>query len=279
MAIDPQALQAKVRELPALPQALSDLLAALQREDVAVEQLTLKIASDQALTAKTLRLANCSFYGVAGRVHSIRDAINVLGLRSLSSALTAAAVSGSFARPQCAGFDFDAYWRHSIASALCAQALAQALKIDEAAAFTAGLLHDIGRLALASHYPEGLAQALRHRAERDCQPITAERHVLGTDHAQVGALIAEHWRFAPAIVDAIGRHHAPPEDGSASLLDVVHVADNIAHALDVCSLPDELVPPLSLAAWTRVSLCPEQYRQIFERTEWQLKDVCEALTV
>ncbi len=277
--IDPKTLQAAVRELPALPQALSDLLAALQREDVAVEQLALKIASDQALTAKALRLANCSFYGVAGRVHSIRDAINVLGLRSLAGALTAAAVSGSFARPRCAGFDFDAYWRHSMASALCAQALAQSLKIDEAAAFTAALLHDIGRLALASHYPDALAQALRHRAERDCQPVTAERHILGTDHAQVGASIAEHWRFAPAIVDAIRRHHAPPDDGGVSLLDVVHVADNIAHALDVCGLPDELVPPLSLSAWTRLALSPEQYRQIFERTEWQLNDLCEALTV
>jgi putative nucleotidyltransferase with HDIG domain len=216
---------------------------------------------------------------VAGRVHSIRDAINVLGLRSLSSALTAAALSGSFARPHCAGFDFDAYWRHSMASALCAQALAQSLKLDEAAAFTAGLLHDIGRLALASHYPEALAQALRHRAERDCQPITAERHTLGTDHAQVGAAIAEHWRFAPAIVDAIRLHHAPPDDGGPSLVDVVHVADNIAHALDVSALPDELVPPLSLPAWTRLALAPEQYRQIFERTEWQLKDLCDALTV
>jgi putative nucleotidyltransferase with HDIG domain len=279
MSIDPQALQAAVRELPALPQALSDLLAALQREDVAMEQLALKIACDQALTAKTLRLANCSFYGVAGRVHSIRDAINVLGLRSLSSALTAAALSGSFARPRCDGFDFDAYWRHSTASALCAQSLARALKIDEAAAFTAALLHDIGRLALASHFPVALSQALRHRAAHDCQLFHAERQVLGTDHAELGALIAEHWRFAPAIVDAIRRHHAPPDDGGVSLLDIVHVADNIAHALDICGEPDELVPPLSLSAWTRLALSPEQYRQIFERTEWQLNDLCEALTV
>jgi putative nucleotidyltransferase with HDIG domain len=279
MTIDPQALQAAVRELPALPQALSDLLAALQREDVAMEQLALKIACDQALTAKTLRLANCSFYGVAGRVHSIRDAINVLGLRSLSSALTAAALSGSFARPRCDGFDFDAYWRHSTASALCAQSLAHALKIDEAAAFTAALLHDIGRLALASHFPDALSQALRHRAAHDCQLLHAERQVLGTDHAELGALIAEHWRFAPAIVDAIRRHHAPPDDGGVGLLDVVHVADNIAHALDICGEPDELVPPLSLSAWTRLALSPEQYRQIFERTEWQLNDLCEALTV
>lgn len=276
---DVQALQRSVRELPALPQALTELLTALQREDVAVEQLALKIAHDQALTAKTLRLANCSFYGVAGRVHSIRDAVNVLGLRALSSAITAAAVAGSFARTHCEGFDLDAYWRHCSATALCAQAIAQTQRVDEAEAFTAALLHDIGHLALASRFPEAQTQALRLRAERDCQPSEAERELFGTDHAELGALIAEHWHFAPAIVDAIRHHHAPQDADTANLVDVVHAADNIAHALDLCGLHDELVPALSLAAWQRLELSPEQCRQIFVRTEWQLQDLCDALTL
>jgi putative nucleotidyltransferase with HDIG domain len=275
----PEDLKARVRELPALPQVLTDLLLALQRDDVAVEQLALKIAHDQALTAKTLRLANCSFYGVAGRVGSIRDAINVLGLRTLSGALTAAALAGRFARPQCPGFDFDAYWRHSIAAALCARSLAQSLLLDESAAFTAALLHDIGRLALASSFPDELAGALRHRDERDCQLLDAERAVLGTDHCELGALIAEQWHFTAPVVEAIRGHHAPPAQGTPSLVDVVHVADNIAHALDVSALPDEMVPPLSLPAWTRLALTPEHYRQTFEHTERQLEDLCEALCV
>jgi len=275
----PDDLKARVRELPALPQVLTDLLLALQRDDVAVEQLALKIAHDQALTAKTLRLANCSFYGVAGRVGSIRDAINVLGLRTLGAAMTAAAVAGRFARPQCPGFDFDAYWRHSIACALSAQTIAQRVGLDDAAAFTAALLHDIGRLALASHFPRELGGALQHRARLDCQMLEAERGVLDTDHAEIGALIAEHWRFAPQVVESIRAHHAPPAQGPASLVDVVHVADNIAHALDVSALPDEMVPPLSLGAWTRLGLGAEQHRQVFERTEHQLEDLCEALTV
>jgi putative nucleotidyltransferase with HDIG domain len=279
LALQPDMVHAKVRSLPALPQAVMELRAALKREDVAVDELARTISHDQALTAKTLRLANSSFYGVAGRVASIRDAINILGLRTVATVATTAMVISSFDRTACSGFDFDAFWRHAIATALCAQSLAQATRLDPEAAFTAGLLHDVGRLALATHFPLEMGQTLAWAARYDVFTLEAEQLMLGTDHTVVGGLIAGHWHFAPEIADAIQRHHAVPTQPRASLVDLIHVADNITHALDISALPEDMVPPLSLEAWQRLGLSATQIEDTLARTESQARQVCESLTV
>jgi putative nucleotidyltransferase with HDIG domain len=278
-AHDPAALLGRLRDLPALPQALASLLEALQREDVAIDDLAATLSQDQALAAKTLRLANSSFYGLRGRVNSIRDAIGVLGLRSLSTALTAAAVSGCFAQPRCRGFDLAAYWRHSIACGLCARHLARSLRLDDGTAFTAGLLHDLGRLTLASLAPDWLEPVYDQRRQLDCTMLQAERDVLGTDHAELGAHVARRWHFGNDVVEAIRLHHAPPAGATVSLTDLVHVADVFVHGLDLAGVPDEMVPPLAADAWGRVSLSEAECETVFEQTEAELEELCDALGV
>lgn len=274
-----EALLARIRDLPVLPQALADLMKAMQREDVAIDQLAATISHDQALTAKTLRLANSSFYGMPRRITSIRDAIGVLGLRNLGMALTAAGVSGCFALPQCRGFDLVAHWRHAVACALCARHAARVIGLDDTAAFTAGLLHDIGRLALASGLPETLAPVYEHRRLLDCQMDEAERALLGTDHADIGATIAMRWHFGSDVVEAIRHHHAPPGSTSATLTDVVHAANAIVHALDLSGVPDDMVPALAPDAWNRLGLDAGACHRLFAQTEAELNDLCEALSV
>jgi putative nucleotidyltransferase with HDIG domain len=269
----------RLRELPSLPQVIVDLQAALAREDVSLDDIADTVSLDQGLAAKTLRIANCSFYGVPSRVVSIRQAIGILGLRSVSTLLTAAAVSNCFPRVHCPGFDLARYWRHSVAVALCAREIARGLRLDVDVAFTAGLMHDLGRLALASQSPEALAAAYAWRAEQDSQTLDAERAVLGTDHPSLGEEIASRWHFGAAVVEAIRRHHEPPAAQAATLGDVVHVADNVVHALDVACDPDEMVPALNAAAWNRVGLTQGQCLLLFENTETELDGLCEALGV
>jgi len=269
----------KLRELPSLPQVIIDLQSAMSREDVSIDAIADTVSLDQALAAKALRVANCSFYGVAGRVVSIRQAIGMLGMRSVSTVLTIAAVSQSIPRPSCPGFDMERYWRHSVAVALCARNIARALRLDADVAFTAGLLHDLGRLALASQAPASLAQALRRREELDCTMLEAERDSLGTDHAVLGSQVAARWHFGPAIVDAIRLHHEPPVTPRATVVDVVHISDAIAHALDVAGDPNEMVPPLDPTAWNRAGLTEGQVLMILEGTETEVDGLCEALAV
>ncbi len=278
-SLSPELVMATVRELPALPAVVLELIELLGRDTVASDLLADKISHDQALTAKTLRLANSSFYGMPRKVGRVSEAISVLGLRTVRTVVTAAAVTGSFSPPRCEGFDFKAFWRHAIGTAVCARLLAAELKLDPEAAFTAGLLHDLGHLVLASCFSEQFAAVLRHQTERDVPCVDAERALLGMDHAAVGGLMAEHWRFSPTVVEAIRQHHTPDTAGAgAHLCGLVHVADNIAHALDLAHAEGDAVPVLSTAAWMQVGLDNPRCRRVFEQTEAQTEAVCSALT-
>lgn len=273
---------ARVNHLPALPAVVMELLNSLDNSDVGIDALARRIALDQALAAKTLRLANSSFYGMSRKVTSIGDATSILGLRTLRNVAIAAGVCDSFAPSADSGFDFKAFWRHSIGTALCARSLAEVLRLDADTAFTLGLLHDVGRLALASSFPDDYAESLRHQQRQDCTTLEAERATLGTDHAAVGGLVAEHWRFAPGLVAAIVHHHLPPRAAGAalpsgSLTDLVHVADNIAHALDLSHEVDDLVPPLSMDAWSRLALDEARCVKVFQRAEAEHDALCQAL--
>jgi putative nucleotidyltransferase with HDIG domain len=276
---DPPLRVDRLRALPSLPQVVLDLQSALAREDVSLDDVADTVSHDQALAAKTLRIANCSFYGVPSRVVSIRQAIGILGLRSVSTLVTAAAVSDRFPRIACKGFDLGRYWRHSVAVALCSREIARRARIDADTAFTAGLLHDLGRLALASQSPAALEAAYGRRAEQDGQMLGAERAELGTDHAELGAEVGSRWHFGAAVIEVIRHHHEPAPAPAATVVDVVHVADSIAHALDLARDPDDMVPALDVAAWNRLGLTQAQCFGIFENTESELEGLCEALAV
>ena len=267
----------QLRALPSLPQVVLDLQAALSRDDVSIDEIADTVSLDQALAAKALRIANCSFYGVPTRVVSIRQAISVLGLRSVSTLLTAAAVTDCFPRAACRGFDLRGYWRHGVAVALCARQLARRSGLDADVAFTAGLLHDLGRLVLATLEPTALDDAYRHRTAHDCQMRDAELAVLGTDHAALGAEVGTRWHFGAAVVSAVRLHHLPPDAPSANAVDLVHVADNIVHALDLVGDRDEIVPTLDPGAWNRVGLSPPACLSVFAETEAEVDGLCEAL--
>lgn len=267
----------KVNELPSLPAVVLELIHSFGDSNVSAEQLAVKISHDQAIAAKTLRLANSSFYGLPRQVTSIAEATAILGLRTLRSVATAAGLVGGFANSRCKGFDFDAFWRHSIGAALTARALARRTQLDEDTAFTLGLVHDIGRLVLVSSYENEYAQAIAYRVEHDCLMHAAERHHFGVDHAEVGGVIAEHWHFAPEVVAAISCHHRPPSAGKRSLTDVVHVADNIAHGLDLSHKDDDMVPLLALDAWGRLALGDKDFEAVFDEVAQQHDVVCHAL--
>ena len=276
-ALSTEEILGGVRDLPALPAVVMELIQSVGDANISAEQLAAKISQDQALAATTLRLANSSFYGLSRQVSSIAEATTILGFRTLRSVATAAGLVGGFSDAACRGFHFDAFWRHSIGTALCARALAQAVRLDEETAFTLGLMHDIGRLLLVSRYAERFAVALEYQKLQDCLTSEAELFAFGTEHAAVGALVAEHWHFAPAIGAAIAQHHDPRQDSVKSLVDVVHVADNMAHALDLSHQEDDGVPPLSMAAWARLALTESTCVQVFRAAESQHDAVCQAI--
>lgn len=276
-AITPELVAATVRDLPPLPAVVAELIASLGREDLSAEELAARLSRDQALSAKTLRLANSSFYGMSRQIGTIQEAITILGLRTVRTVVTAAGVTGAFKRPPDIGFDFDAFWRHSIGSALCAQALARETGMDPDIGFTVGLMHDIGRLALATCFPQIYVRTLAHRHEQDCPYAEAERATLGIDHTAVGGHVAEHWRFSPVIVEAIANHHSPAMHHGPGFVGLAHLADSIAHGLALSGDPQDMVPATASDIWAAMAPAPDRCQRVFAQAEAQFDGVCRAL--
>ncbi len=263
----------KLSDLPSLPAVVMELLTSIDQEDVDISVLAKKVSHDQALTAKTLRLANSPAFGLQVKVTTIQQAITFLGFQTTRNLITAAAITGCFAEGQCVGFDDKAFWRHSIATAACARVLARRMRLNQDFAFTAGLLHDIGRLVLVSTYPQRYAEVLAWRAAQDCQVLEAERAVLGVDHVGAGVALAEHWNFSDTMRLALAHHHDPEAPGAGFLATIIHVANAIVHALDIARDEDDLVPPVSPVAWTALGLNEEAYLHVFRETELQFEEI------
>ncbi len=267
-----------VRDLPSLPAVVAELLATMEQEDVDSHALAAKIALDQALTAKTLRLANSSFYGLQSKVTTIQQAISVLGFHSIRTLVTACSVTASFAPVKGADFDFPAFWRHAIGSAVCARVLAPRCGLNPDTAFTAGLLHDLGTLVLCTRFPDDYRRVEAYRREHDCVTSAAQTAVFGIDHAAVGSALAAHWKFPLPIQAAVAGHHAPAPAGPTSLATLIHLANIVAHALDLSGAEDDQVPPLSLAAWQAPNLDDTGWLAVFAEVEQLFRDMCRTLT-
>lgn len=263
----------KLEDLPSLPAVVMELLSSIDQEDVDISVLAKKVSHDQALTAKTLRLANSSLYGLQVKVTTIQQAITYLGFQTTRNLITAAAVTGCFAQGQCPGFDDKAFWRHSIATAACCKVLARRMRFNQDYAFTAGLLHDIGRLVLVSSFTGMYQQVMEYRKANDSYVLEAERAVMGTDHVVAGVALAEHWNFSDTMKMAIAYHHDPEAPGAGLLATIVHVANAIVHALDIAGEEDDLVPAVSSAAWTALGLNEEAYLHVFRETELQFEEI------
>jgi putative nucleotidyltransferase with HDIG domain len=257
----------QVKDLPTLPELARQMLCNLDDEDSSLDAICEKVAQDQALAAKTLKLANSTMYGANSKVVTLQQAVAMLGVKNVKNLIRMTSLTNSFPVSRCRGFDFKAFWRHSVATAICAELISRTLHMKHDFAFTAGLLHDIGRLVLVTRFPKEYEKVLDCQTQKDCHLIDAEQAILGIDHVSAGLILAVHWKFADAIQDAIRGHHAPDDKALNSVAAIVHVANVIAHALDLSQTEKELVPLLSKTAWETLALTEEDYLSIFRETE------------
>lgn len=262
-----------IRDLPSLPVIVLELLSTMDAEATTVQTLAYKISQDQALAAKTLRLANSSFYGRPSAVVRIEQAIAMIGFRTIRSLVIAASLTTAFSRPAGGNFDFDCFWQHAIGTAVCARHIAAVFNISPDSAFIAGLLHDIGQLVLATHFAASSDAARLWRDEHDCSTVEAEQETAGMDHAGVGEALAAHWRFPAAIRDAIAHHH----DAVAGLPLVVRLADAIAHALDLAGDPLAAVPVIDDGLWSQLAIAPGRLVNMLRDIEVEHREIAKVL--
>ncbi len=242
--IAPALVLSRVKELPALS-ATALRLAELARDARSgAADFERVVRPDPALTANLLRVANSAYFGLRCRAESVRQAVTVLGVKRVSEVAAAVALAPVIPS-RLPGYELEAsaFWLHSVAVAVLAERLSLQLGLRcPELTFTAGLLHDIGKLAIGAFVADD-APSILIRTRGGLPFVAAEQAVLGVDHGQVGGLMAEAWSLPPAAAAAARWHHAPgaaPEGAPQALIDLVHVADGLAHTLGLGADAGEL---------------------------------------
>lgn len=228
--MDRDQIVAKLSSFHTLPAIAHQLLAVLNRPDSDASNISRVIGLDYALTANVLRAANSAYFGFTKPVSSLTEASFRLGTGMISQVAISSIVYANVRRPATGyGQSAEDLWRHSAAVAVTSDNLCRALQIRNAGAvFTAALVHDIGKAVLESWVSEHYNEIHDQVVEQNLSFEHAEREVLGFDHAEVGAMIAEHWHFPPELIQAIRWHHDPNTAPSGQPgVDIVHVADVI----------------------------------------------------
>ena len=200
---------AGVVELRPLPAVAFRVLELADDGKFSAHELASLIASDQALTAKILRLANSPFYGFARRITTVRDAVVLLGFRTVRQSTLATCVIGDDRRST--SLDYDAFWQFCVATGMLAEVLARTEGRHQDQAFTAGVLHQVGVLAL-DQFRADLLRIVIERSASGTARAAAEREILGFTTTDLGGALAEHWGFPTELVRAIGGHTRPIDE-------------------------------------------------------------------
>ncbi|MER3501113.1 MAG: hypothetical protein IMHGJWDQ_002032 [Candidatus Fervidibacter sp.] len=223
-AEDVQAVLERVSELPALAPIVHCALTLLEREDFDWREVAEVIAQDQHLTAQLLRLANSAMTGLRRRVTSLPIALRVLGARPVRNLLLTLSVYPHLQSPAELRL-----WEHSLLCAFLARWLAQTTKlVDPEEAFTAGLLHDIGKSLLHRFFPQSYRRLLTLAASQKCPLFIAERLVFSLSHAEVGAWLLRRWRLPTPFCEAVAWHHVPIHKATP-LMWHLYWANRLAH--------------------------------------------------
>lgn len=229
----------RLRSIPSLPTLYNEITAALQQESPSLDQIARIISKDVAMAAKILQLSNSAFVGSSGRVSSLVHALSLIGTETVRTLVLSVHVFSQFdGKPQIRA-SLSALWEHSVAVASLAQRIAgreNCAKAMVEQSFTAGLLHDVGKVVLLAEMPREYHEIF------EAQPgatKTLERQRLGCTHAEVGAYLMSIWGLPFSLVHAVAFHHHPSEstDEEFSCLTAVHAAEAI-----VCAT---LAPPLN----------------------------------
>ncbi len=209
--------------LPSIPKVVALLLNELDRPQADLRKITQLISTDPALTTRLLQLANSSFFKLSGTISSVSEALALLNLAHVRTMAQAAAAGASFKAVP--GIQLQQFWDYSLNVAKVSRSLAGVVRQNQQAAFTCGLIHAVGELAMHLGMPEEVARMDREVPPLDLRRARVERNIFGYCYASVGAGLARMWQFPPAMVDALEHQYAPFENNVYEpLAGVIHLA-------------------------------------------------------
>jgi putative nucleotidyltransferase with HDIG domain len=264
-----------VRSLPPAPMLVTELLALFREPDRDVDQVVRLISYEPSLTAEILRNSNSAFFAGENPAGDIFEAVTRVGFyqvyRLVVSLFGAKTRSMEGADK---GVNVDELWRHSVAVAVSASVVADESGQTTAVAFTAGLLHDIGKLVLASAERESYARLIQRAKDEHLMLSALERSTLIIDHAELGGELMHRWNLPPDVVAAVRYHHeveaAPPYE---QLTAAVQVGDMVAHQLFAEDLAGTDISAPSTAGLETLQLSPKDLPRLLAKAQAEMEKV------
>ena len=223
-----------MQRVPSMPLLYVQIVEKLQDPEIGLDVIGDIIGRDLGMTAKILKLVNSSFFGLAREISNPAEAVSQVGAEMIKSLVLSIHAFSQFETTSVGGLSIDGLWQHSQNTARLAQAIAhmedsEQKLVDEA--FVGGLLHDIGKLVLASNFPGDYARITKIGREGTVPLVTAEENTFGANHAEVGGFLLGLWGLPVPVVEAIAFHHNPTECAHVgfSPLTAVHAANALVN--------------------------------------------------
>ena len=260
-------------DLPAMPHIATQIMEKLSSPHATPRDIHALITKDQGLAARVLKVANSPYYGASRSISSLRDAILFMGFDSIRSLVMTAVMKGMFSATSLAE---QLLWEHSIGCAAASRRIAAEVDFSNAEeVFLAGLMHDIGKAVLFLRLPTKMRDVMQEVYNSGSDFAEVEQTEFGFTHAQVGQMVADKWRFAMNIEDAIANHHHPDQAKSGrQIADIVSLANSLCHKLEIgpTRKPDMDVSDLESAralgmSGDEVSELLEQMREMFQKED------------
>ncbi len=262
-----------VARLPAMPQILLKLLELCQSDGAGMAEMAKLIANDAGMTVKLLNVANSAAYNRGGQKAGLLQALSVMGADMIKTLVIGESVLQAFnGFAGSANTDLRRFWKHALSTAVMAREIARALDYAQSEeAYLAGLLHDVGRLALLAAAPEDYA--LNFQADDNDELCIAETRTLQMTHLESGAWVVERWNLDSFMADAILYHHEPVArvDGAHALIRIVHLAHQLAN--------HDMAQPLAADAGALCKLSNEELLTICQGAAVQVQKAASYLGI
>jgi len=256
------------KTLPTLPGIINKLNSLSENEKSSVQEMAKIVSSDQVLSARILRLANSPSYGFY-RVSTISNAMILLGVNVVKSLALSSSIFEIMEKNSVG------LWEHSLGVGVAANLIARKLALPECEEIaTAALLHDIGKVIISLKCSEADLAIRKTICEQDIYTWEAERHVLDTDHAEIGAWLAKSWFLPDKLSEPIACHHdVIMSENHRIKTSVVHIADVIIKASGFGNSGDYYVPQIQKVAWETLRLTDQLLTELVEEVEDKLVEV------
>ena len=224
----------QIGSLPSLPSIYSAIIEEMHSEDPSLKKVGDIISKDLSMTAKILQVVNSVFFGLSRKIGSPQEAVVLLGLETIKALVLSVKIFAEFSQKKYAWFNIDALFNHSMSVSAYAKAIVKNEKLGQDLlihSLMAGLLHDLGKLILATNFQEPYQQVLTGAQGSDRNLLDLEYEAFGTSHAEIGAYLMGLWSLETPIIEAIAFHHCPANSMSQNmgLLTAVHVGNAIDH--------------------------------------------------